>query len=230
VAEMKAFVFAVVFIVVFAGLVSTIPTDFLGAGADPDVPVFPVNPNLLTDFTDSETFQKSDFVANLYWYPATLGGYEFLCGFLTDSFAVSAKSKFFGIWFGAMSAINWVNENGTEYWGGVSFTDITNDAEDGVVSYTLIFQGDGTFAGNFLFYWNTTAYTGPSDAWDNNGLYLLHGVGITANTDVVSLLISLLFLQLPDCPFLVNLLLVTPIWASIIYVLWFIIKESLPFV
>jgi hypothetical protein len=226
--EQRTFVFAVTFIVVFSALIGSIPVDFQGTGGATDT-LIPVNPNLLTDFSDSEDFVKSDFVELIYWYPETLGGYDFYCGFITDSFYVAAKSLFFGLWFGALSAVNFIYENGTTDYYGVSFADISNTAVDGIAPFTLVFQDSGNPAGSFLFYWNTTTYANPSDAWDADNLYLLHGVGMTANTDIATLLISLLFLQLPDVPLLVNILIVTPIWASIIFVLWFIIKEMIPF-
>lgn len=227
--EMRGFVFSIVFIIVFSTLLATIPTGLQGAGNNNPDPIIPVNPNLLTDFSDSETFKKSDFASGLYWYPAILGGYYFLCGFVTDSFYVSAKALFFGIWFGALSAVDFIYDNGTTDYGGVSFTDIDNNAVDGVVRFTLVFQADGNPAGGFLFYWNTTTYADSETAWNADGLHLLHGVGMTANTDIASLLISLLFLQLPNVPVLVNMFLAVPIWACIVYVLWFIIKEMIPF-
>jgi len=229
VAEQRTFVFAVTFIILFSAFIVTIPADLQGSGSS-GVELTAIDPALVTDFADSESFQKSDFVANIYWYPAVLGGYYFACSFSTDSFYVSAKSLFFGVWLGAMSPCDWTNKEGLKTAGALSFTDITNDSEDGIARYTLNFHTDGSYAGVFLFYWNTTTYSSPSDAWTADGLYMVHGVGITPNTDVVSLLVSLLFLQLPDCPVLINALLATPLWACVIFLIWFVIKESLPFV
>ena len=226
--EMRGFVFSLIFIIVFSTLLASIPIGLHGPGSTIET-IIPVNPNLLTDFADSESFQKNDFENNVYWYPAPLGGYEFYCGFVTDSFFVAAKSLFFGLWFGALSAVDFKYDNGTTDDGGLSFTDIENTADDGAVRFTLVFEANGNPAGSFLFYWNTTTYSDPETAWNGNGLYLLHGVGMTANTDIASLLISLLFLQLPEVPVLVNMFLVVPLWACIVYVLWFIIKEMIPF-
>jgi hypothetical protein len=229
-AEMRTFVFAIVFIVIFSTLLISIPADLQGSGGTPST-IVPVNPNVGTDFTASETFQKSDFIDSIYyWYPATLGGYDFECMFVANTFYLAYKAKFFGVWLGAMNSISFKYENGSIA-DSVSLTDIGNNAVDGVITFSLISIVDGNSAGTFLFYWNTTTYANdPSAAWTGNGLYLLHGVGITANTDIVSLLLSLLFLQLPDCPLLINILLATPLWACIVFLFWFIIKESLPFV
>ena len=229
-AEQRTFVFAVTFIILFSALVVSIPTDLLGADESPSE-LSAIDPSFVTDFSDSETFQKSDFEANLYWYPAILGGYYFFCAFITitASFYIGAKVLWFGLWLGALSACDWTNIDGIKNDGALSFADIDSNAENGLSKYTLNFE-EGTYAGTFLFYWNITAYSDSEDAWDNDELYLLHGVGVESNPDVVALLISLLFLQLPDCPVLINALLATPIWACVIYLIWFIIKESLPFV
>lgn len=226
---MRGFVFALIFIIAFSTIVGAIPVGLQGTGSAVET-VIPVNPNLLTDFSASESFQKNDFVSNVYWYAAPLGGNEFYCGFVIDSFVVGAKSLFYGLWFGALKAVDFKYDNGSTDEGGLSFTDIENNAVDGAVRFTLVFEADGNPAGSFLFYWNTTTYSDPEAAWNGNGLYLLHGVGMTANTDIASLLISLLFLQLPNVPALVNLFLAVPIWACIIYVLWFIITSMIPFI
>lgn len=228
--EQRTFVFAVTFIIIFSALVGSIPIDLQGKGATADT-VIPVNPNLLNDFAASEEFDKSDFIGTPipFYYAYLLAPTTFDCRNYGDGkFNVGAHTLFVGLWLGGMSWVNFISENGTNYGTSVSFSDIENDAEDGAVRYTLQYEDTGNSAGGFVFYWNTTTYEGPSDAWDNNKLYLLHGIGIAGNTDIASLLISLLFLQLPEVPTLINLLIVVPIWASIIFVLWFIIKEMIP--
>ena len=94
------------------------------------------------------------------------------------------------------------------------------------------FTSSGAAAGALVCYWNTTTYATSSLAWASNELYMLHGVGIesTATNDIGALIISLLLLQLPQVPTLVNVFLAVPIWACIVYVLWFIIKEMIPFI
>lgn len=156
-------------------------------------------------------------------------GITYECFQSSDQFSLGAHALFLGFWLGGYNWINFINENGTNYGDTVSFTDIDNDAEDGVVRYTLQYDDNGNSAGGLVFYYNTTTYTDSSDAWDSSELFILHGVGMTADTNIASLLLSLMFLQLPDVPFLVNVLIVTPIWAGIIFVAWYIIKSMIPF-
>ena len=233
-AEMKAFVFAVVFIIIFSGLVSTIPSDFLGSGYDLDETFIPVDPNFLTGFVASEPFTAANFVPLIgitETYSYTLNSRDWICSSNGTALELHVKVYFLGfVFLGQTEQIKFVTTTGEDRGLVLSFSEVENDANDGVAQYNLLFSEAGNTAGDYIIYWNTTTYSSPVSAWNSNALYFLHGVGVTANTDVVSLLIGLLFLQLPDVPFLVNLLLATPIWASIIFVLWFIIKESLPFV
>ena len=229
--EQRTFVFAVTFIIVFSALIGSIPVDFQGQGATVET-VIPVNPNLLSDFADTSEFDKTDFsgvTILFYVYDVAVGGTTFECNYYANVFSVAAHTLFVGIWLGGLSWVNFISDNGTNHGLTVSFSDLEIDAEDGVVRYALQYEDTGNSAGGFVFYWNTTTYSNPSDAWDSDELYLLHGIGLTANTDIASLLLALMFLQLPEVPALVNVLIATPIWGAIIFVLWFIIKSMIPF-
>lgn len=231
--EQYGFVFAVTFIIVFSALIGSIPVDFQGQGSTPDI-LIPVNPNLLTDFEETKQFSEDDFtmvVAYLgyYYYDLPTGGTTFECDIDTDAFKVGAHTLWVGFWLGGISWTNFISENGTNYGTSVSFSDLENDAVEGAVRYTLQYEDSGLSAGGFVFYWNTTTYSYPIDAWDNDELELLHGVGFVADTNIANLLFALLFLQLPDVPATVNILMVAPLWACIIFVLWFVIKEMIPF-
>ena len=225
--------FAVSFIVIFSAIVSTIPIDLQGQEAEPIETVIPINPNLLTDFANTKQFDRTNFIViyglDYYTYEIVVDSTTFEAQFdQTDAFSVGAHTLWIGIWLGGYDWANFINDNGTNYGTSVSFDDIDNDADNGVVRYTLTYETAGASAGGFIFSWNTTTYTGSSDAWDSSKLYLIHGQGLTADTNIASLLLSLLFLQIPDIPFLVNIILVTPLWACIIYVTWFIIKSMIP--
>lgn len=232
--EQYGFVFAVIFITLFVGLTAMIPVELQGSGGTVNI-VIPVDPELVSDFTDYEDFVKSDFSVyiSLYYYfydgNADTFPYDFECDYSTNTFWAAAKIYWGGfLWLGGYDVVKWINDNGTVY-DTVTFTDIDNDATDGSVRYNLIFSGSGNDAGGFIFYYNTTTYSSASDAWANDELFLVHGFGITPNTNIISLLVGILFLQLPDVPIGINLLLATPPWASILYIIWFLIKESLPF-
>lgn len=234
--EQYGFVFAVIFITLFVGLTAMVPVDLQGKGGTANI-MIPVDPALVSDFTDSEDFVKTDFSNFLFGLYHVYDGiahtfpYDFECEYLyaSTAFWVAARVKWLGVaWLGAYDAVVWTNSNGTVY-DTITFADIDNDAVDGSVRYDLTFSSSGQDAGGFIFYYNTTTYADSATAWDNSSLYLVHGFGFTPNTDIISLLVGILFLQLPDVPVGINLIIATPPWASVGYIIWYIIKESLPF-
>lgn len=232
-AEQRTFVFAVTFIMIFSVLLATIPIGLQGPAEDPDM-VTPVNPNLISGFSESETYSSDNFTGLAYDY--TLAGRQWRCaGYVAEGggFALAAKILIFGVlWFGGLEFVNWISPEGVNRGNTLNFAEIASDAEEGTVSYSLQFELEGYSAGTHVIYWDISNYTDPEDSWDNDELYFIHGFGLaeTAAVDIGNLLINLLFLQIPEVPLLVNIILVVPIWASIIYIIWFIVKESLPFV
>lgn len=235
-AEMRGFVFAVIFMLIFAGLLASIPTDLQGQGNDPDV-VTPIDPNIVSGFEDTETWNIDNCtpVATTYYYEYnSFNGRDWY--FLdTESsisyFSLGAKVLYIGLWFGALDYVEFINEDGENHGIQLTSDEIEVDAEEGLATYILQYQTGGASAGSLIVAWNTTAYDDPKTAWVMSELYFMHGVGIstTGGMDIASLLIALLTLQLPDCPLLINLLLATPVYAVVVFVLWFIIKEMIPF-
>lgn len=222
--------FAVSFIIIFSVLVASVPTGLLGPGETPDM-VTALDPSIITGFSESETYSRPNFT--VYSYTYDLGGRTWVCLSNDAAMMLYAKVLLFGwLWLGGVEQVKFTSLEGTDRGEELLFTEITTDAEEGIAQYSLQYVDSGSSAGGFVTYWNDTAYSDPADAWTNDTLYALHGVGVeeTANADIGSLLISLLLLQLPEVPVLINVLLVVPIWASIIFVLWYIIKEMIPFV
>jgi predicted secreted protein len=235
-AEMRGFVFAIIFIVLFSVILSTVPIDLQGAGETPDT-VQPINPSLLSDFSSTKTYVKDNFtlVGSLRYYFYDLGGYSWKITLdpTGSFFDLGAKVLVGGVlWLGQLDSVKFVSSGGNDRGGYLAFTEIDEDATDGQASYDLFSIGGGNSMGGFIVYWNTTTYSDSSSAWAASKLYLLHGMGISdsATANIGSLLVRLLLLQLPDVPLLLNILLATPVWACILYVLWFIIKEMIPFV
>ena len=229
--EQRGFVFGLTFIVIFSVLVATIPTDLQGLGETGDM-VTPLDPSIISDFDDSKTYGKANLTA-YGQYVYDLGNKEWVFSEYTGTFQLGAKVLIGGIlWLGHLDSCKFISPTGEDHGSVLQIADIAADADNGTVRYSLQSIGSGNSMGGFVVYWNTTTYSDPADAWTNEILYLLHGVGFdtSATADIGALLVSLLLLQLPDVPLLVNILLVTPIWASIIFILWYVIKEMIPFV
>lgn len=233
--EMRGFVFSIVFIIVFSTMLSTIPTGLQGAGESPDT-VTPIDPSLVTGFSAFENYTTSSFTTYIppqtEIYDYTLGAYDWRCS--TDNttyFILRQKVLIFGfLWLGHTIDASFVTQDGLDRGPQLSYSEIEADDDDGGVRYSLELDS-GDSGGSFVVFWNTTAYPTVANAWGNDTLYLLHGIGFSssATADIGSLLVSLLFLQIPGVPVLVNMFLAVPLWACIVYVLWFVIKEMIPF-
>lgn len=233
--EHRGFVFAVVFIIIFSTLLSSIPAGLQGPQEDPDT-VIPIDPSIITGFSESENYTPSAFypAAGAFWYEYDLGERKWLAA--TDNatlIQLAAKILFLGIfWFGQLDVCKFVSPSGQDRGIILTFAEIAEDADEGVIRYSLELTTSGDSAGSFIVYWNSTEYSDIEDAWDNDEVYLLHGLGFgdTATTNIGFLIVSLLFLQLPEVPTLINIFIAVPVWACIIFVLWYIIKEMIPFV
>ena len=229
---MRGFVFAVVFIVIFGALLASIPVGFQGTGDTIDL-IIPVDPSILTDFTDAETYQKDNFtlVGSVYIYEYNLANRDWIAATDEITFELAAKVYLWFLWLGQIDQVKFTSPDGVDRGTDISFADIDLDSDDGAVRYSMQFTASGAAAGALVCYYNTTTHATASDAWDADGLYFLHGVGIesSATNDIGALIISLLLLQLPEVPPLIGMFLAVPIWACIVYVLWFIIKEMIPF-
>ena len=224
--EYRGFLFSIIFIIVFAGLLSSVPIDLQGQGNTPGI-VTPVDPALVSGFTSSASFNGTVF--SNYQYSYALNSRTWVCFAYGDaSLQLGAKILYGGfLWLGGYDMVVFGDKGQSLTWA-----EIEADAEEGTASYPMIYVTGGSSAGTLIVYWNTTTYATPALAWAADALNIIHGVGIAESSrlDIGSLLLGLLLLQLPDCPPLINLLLATPLYAAVIFLIWFIIKETLPFV
>lgn len=228
--EQWGFVFGVTFIIIFGALLSTVPLDFQGLAESPDM-VVPVDPSLLTGFASTENWTEAAVYQSAYVYE--LGGESWVFHSYVGTFALGSKVLIGGVlWLGQLDSCHFITAEGVDRDGYLSIGEIEDDATDGVVRYDLYSIGSGNYRGGFVVYWNTTTYEDPATAHASDDLHFLHGIGFgeSATANVGALLVSLLMLQIPNVPFLINVLIAVPIWASILFVLWFVIKEMIPFV
>lgn len=220
--------FSVTFIIIFAALLATIPIGLQGLGEEGEN-INPLDSGILGGFASSETFLRPNFTTGIYEYD--LNSLTWRCSYSGSSFSLGAKQLLFGwFWFGGMDYVEFIDTNGTNRGLTLSMNEIGNNSKEGFASYSIQHPVSGDSAGTFNIHWNDT-YSDPSTAWLADALYLTHGIGFesTAVIDTGLLLVQLLFLQLPDVPLLINLLLVVPIWACVVYLIWYLIKEMIPF-
>lgn len=234
--EHRSFVFAVTFIVIFSLLVSTMPADFQGP-AEAGENLTPVDPTLVFGFATTKSYCKDNFTGSPLTYAYNLNSRDWLAfaDNTLSTFSLGAKVYVGPLWLGGFQIVQFINANGTNRGTSLTATEINTDDDDGQVKYDLIFEDNGNSAGGLIIYWNTTEHASAVDAWSELDstlcLWMMHGTGLQDNSiDAVSLLFQLVTFNLPDVPLLINGLLVTPLVAAIAFVIWYIIKESMPFV
>jgi len=229
--EYRGFLFAITFIIFFAGLVVAIPAGLEGQGLDPDG-VTPLDTAIIFGFEDYENWTMTALNPfDIYQYTFNLRDWWF--GHIYGTIQFGAKILYAGfLWFGQLDSCEFISSEGINRGYVLGSEEIDADAENGTANYNLRYLVNGADAGGFVLYWNSTAYESSADAFLADDVNFIHGVGIasTAPVDITSLLVGLLLLQLPNCPPLVNLLLATPVYTAVVFLIWFIIKESMPFV
>lgn len=83
------------------------------------------------------------------------------------------------------------------------------------------------------FAYNTTKYDNIVDAWANNELWMLIGIGfdqINTSTNAWNVIGKLLFFQAPDIHPAINALIAIPLWAAIAVTIYILVLKAIPFV
>lgn len=226
--EQRSFVYSVMFLIIFSALIATMPVGLQGLGAEEPNELIPIDPNILAGFSDSEDFVRDNFTTGIYAYD--LGGKSWLCFSDDVTFELYEKILYAFIWLGGLDAVSFISD-GTDRGTSLSLTEIETDSDDGIARYSMFYYSNGATAGDLVCVYNSTTYDNATIAWMNDGLYLLHGIGFasSATSDIGSLLVGLLLFQLPDVPPLVGIILSSVLWVAIVWVLWYVIKEMIPF-
>jgi hypothetical protein len=203
-----------------------------GEAETPEV-VTPLYPALATGYSDYEGWNMTDLSAYDQYEYYGFNARDWLFSYYVGTIQLGAKVVYGGfVWLGQLDSCNFISESGENRGGVLSTAEMEEDATEGVATYNLRYIVNGADAGDFVVFWNTSLYASADNAFAADDVYFLHGVGIlsTAGADIGALLVGLLFLQLPECPPLINVILATPLYACVVFLIWFIIKETLPFV
>ncbi len=219
-AEMKTFAFAVSFLLIYSAFLSTVPPGLLTDTYENPI-LSNLDPQLLVGFDSSVQYNSTTYTANYYSYE--LGGYEWATWESVTSYKLGVKAIVFGIWID--TAINWFINSEEEYRGTeLTFVIMQEDSTNGTVRYTT---SNRFVTSAVVFYWNTNDYTYAWEAWGNDSLQVVHGIGASAEApqNALSLVLGMLSFSIPGIPFLLQVLLSSPIYASIMYLIWFLIKE-----
>lgn len=229
-AELKGFVFALTFIVLFSAFIGSIPAGLQGTGATPDTLVN-VNPDLTSGFAYSTNYSISNFTTGIYEYE--LNSRDWIALADGTHYELARKVYLLGtFWLGQIEGYKFVSKEGSDRGTELTYVEMTSDSSDGQSSYNIISTSSGNSGGTLICYWDTGTYDNATEAYTAGELWFVHGIGIvdSIGADILPLMIQLLTLSIPDVPVLLGIMLAIIPYSSILFLIWFIIKETLPFV
>ncbi len=223
-AEMRGFVVAVSFLLIYSTLLGTVPAGFLTVTYEPPT-LSPIDPQLISGFDGFVMMNSTNFTAGGVDYG--FGGHLWTAIAADSTFTLFYRQVIFFV-----IPVYTVNDMSFETFArGTSLTWITilEDSDNGTARYSAVcpFATSG-----LVFVWNVTDYVYPWEAWGNGSLTVVHGIGADAYApqNALSLVLAMLTFSVPEIPVILQVLLNTPIYAMVAYLVWFLIKEVIPFV
>ena len=221
--EQYGFVVAVVFLLIFSAMVSTMPAGLSGSSGTPQE-IGNISPSLTGDFTSKAWWKKSNYTGS----PIASWSYDLndlhwsTFHSATGYFYVAAKDYIGGVlWLGGYWYCDFQAPDGTNRGSTLTLSQIDADSNEGSVSYSMMFHANGKSAGTFVVGWNASVYSSASDAWTAGAITFVHGVGFNdkSTNNIGALIVGLLTFSVPDIPVLVGLFLGAALWANIFFVL-----------
>ena len=225
-AELKTFSIVVSFLLIYSALLGTMPAGFMTATYEtPELA--DIDPQLIVGFENYVTYNSTNFTAGGLDYG--FGGHLWSAVDTTGIISLYYRTILFLI-IPVYTAVTFTFEGGFDRGeSDLTWVQIQTDSEEGITRYTAKCP---QVSSGLVFMWNTSDYLYAWDAWGNDSLLIVHGVGAdiaNAPLDVLSLLFAMLTYSVADIPPLLQVLLNSPIYASVLFLIWFFIKEVIPF-
>jgi len=164
-----------------------------------------------------------------YTYELDLGGHDLR---LYDYYDPDVQLKLEHFWVQWIFETNhhwmkWINHEGVNRGEELTPSELDADYVEGNIRYIVKcdhFQAIGFFG------FNETAYSKPSEAWENNDLHIMFAIEFdqaTTGFNAWSLISGILFFQLPDVHPIINATIAVPIWIAIVYISVILIYRSI---
>lgn len=103
-------------------------------------------------------------------------------------------------------------------------------ADEGIKGLSYIVEFGATRQMNIMFSFNETSYDTPYEAWQNSELRVMWGMNfdqMQSTFNAWNIIAMILFYNLPDVHWFVNLLLKIPIWISIAYLSFILLLRAI---
>lgn len=213
------------FLLIYSAFLGTIPVGFLPSTYS-NPTITPVDPQLTTGFSTYVVSNSTNFTLGLCDY--SMGGFDWHSVASAVGFGLGVKIYTLGIFWLTTDWVIFTTKTGQSRGDWLTWAYVYADAVNGTAYYTAVCSSASSAV---VFSWNNTAYTYPWNAWGNDSLYIIHGMGASdyAPQSALSLVFGMLTFSLPGIPVLLQVILSAPIYVSILYLIWFFIKEVIPF-
>jgi len=241
--EIKGLIVAITFLSTFFIIVAMIPAEFMVSSTEGRTVEVP-------EYFEAIDIQFFSFIHNFtIGAPDIYGKWDYKFEFAGRNveffrqeglgFSVRLYDKFW-IFEYNIRGMEWFDANGrkvseydTFYLDYLPFDELDSnyDSDMRVCPFTVKRSGETEFKVYFAF--NTTKYSTPSEALEDNELHALFCAGIDdANTklNAWNLVGAILFFQMPDVHPAINALIAIPLWTLIAYIVYVLILKAIPFV
>lgn len=242
ISELRGIVFAVTFMGIFVFIAMLIPAEFFTFSPERQVETPEHFEAIdLQFFSDTENFTVNHS-PYFYDHSFTLGGWN-LCfrSWKSQPLVPVAHICSYGYsswWFFTWDykKYDWFDENGVNYGDELTFAELDSiwNKQKEKENETMTFITKSQSCQIMVYFgWNTTEYSKPSDALNDNAMDVLYCIGMDQlNTslnawDVVGML---LFFQLPNVHWVINVLINIPIYIIIAYLSYVLIIKVIPFI
>jgi len=237
ISEMRGLVTVISFIGCFALILSLIPSQFLIAGYEGRT----VTPPDYFEAIDIQSFKETwVYTMNetggglhygMYWVDVDIGSRDFDLAYRpaneTDHNIVLTHYWSEWIILPFSHRMDFINKEGISRGDILEEDELNNDYNNENSQYKAECSH---FFVRVYFGYNETLYSSPIDAYDHHGLTILIGINFDqAGTgyNAWDLIGMLLFFQLPDIHWIINILIAIPLWACIAYLTYIFILRTI---
>lgn len=187
----------------------------------------------------------TNFTLNDGTFTTIFGGKQYLFDLGGTNWIMWASSDYSQIRFGQRNYLgifwistNWLtfrNQNGTGRGDILTYSELNLDyaGNEGWVSYRTYFEADPSIGCDINFGFNTTLYSDPQSAMNNQALTVLVGLGLEDTTTTLNawqLVGGIMLFQLPDIDPLFNALIAFPMWANFAVALVLFVARFIPLI
>jgi len=235
-AELKPLVLVISFLGLFALLISIIPGQFFTesyGGRGVDVPEY-FEAVDITSFFETYNFTIDD--KDMFQKEWDLGGHNWIMNadYGDEFIGLGKKNYWWFLWVGTEKLI-FRSSRGINRGQFLNRQELDADYDNTTSYCEYVCEGEDnpSLSTTMYFGYNTSLYDTPSEAWENEELYVLQGLGfdqVSTSRNAWNLVGMILFFQMPDVHPIINAIIAIPLWVSIVYLTYVLILKAIPFV